>query len=192
MNNIQDSFDPQVEHQDAPQEQHLRGIRTGQATLLLALLAATGAAWWTIQDRGDSIGSETTPSLASTAPLAVPIDEAPVATEATPARIPPAAKATPARPRDRAPTLITGSQVMPKYPVAALRNGEAGTVLVAATIDANGVPVDVSIDDRSGNRELDRSALQAVRKWRFQPALRDGKPVTATIRVPVEFALQNS
>ena len=193
MTNIQGSFDPQVQHQqDAPQEQPLRGIRTGQAALLLALLAATGTAWWTMQDRGEFIASEATPSLASTAPLPVPVDEAPVATEATPARVAPAAKVMPARSRDRAPTLIAGSQVIPKYPAAALRSGEAGTVLVAATIDASGVPVDVSIDDRSGNRELDRSALQAVRQWRFQPALRDGKPVTATIRVPVEFALQNS
>ena len=57
-------------------------------------------------------------------------------------------------------------------------------------VSRDGVPIDVSVDDRSGNREFDRSALQAVRQWRFQPALRDGKPVAATVRVPVEFALE--
>ena len=80
--------------------------------------------------------------------------------------------------------------MLPKYPASALRAGETGTVLVLASIDRNGVPIEVSLDDRSGNREFDRSALQAVRQWRFQPALRDGKPVAAKVRVPVEFALE--
>ena len=193
MTNAPNPFDSQVQHQELPEDRHLRGIRAGQTVLLLALLAATGAAWWTMQERSDAI--TTSPSLTSAEPLPVPIDEideAVVASGPAPARVMPAAKAKPAALGDRAPRLIASSQIMPKYPAAALRSGEAGTVLVAATIDANGVPVDVTIDDRSGNRELDRSALQAVRQWRFQPALRDGKPVPASVRVPVEFALQNS
>lgn len=190
MTNAPNPFDPQVQHQELPEDRHLRGIRAGQTVLLLALLAATGAAWWTMQERSDGIA--TSPSLTTAEPLPVPIDEAIVASGPAPTRVMPAAKAKPAALGDRAPRLIASSQIMPKYPAAALRSGEAGTVLVAATIDANGVPVDVTIDDRSGNRELDRSALQAVRQWRFQPALRDGKPVPASVRVPVEFALQNS
>ena len=78
---------------------------------------------------------------------------------------------------------------MPKYPASALRVGETGTVTVAATINATGVPIEVGVDNRSGNRDLDRAAVAAVRQWRFQPALRNGKPVQATVRVPVQFAL---
>lgn len=78
---------------------------------------------------------------------------------------------------------------MPAYPLSALRSGEVGTVLVAATIDANGVPMDVNVGTRSGNRELDRAATRAVRQWRFEPALRHGKPVASTVRVPMELTL---
>ena len=78
---------------------------------------------------------------------------------------------------------------MPKYPTSALRAGETGVVTVAATIDTNGVPIEVGIDDRSGNRDLDRAAVAAVKRWRFEPAMRNGKPVQGTVRVPVEFAL---
>ena len=109
MTNVQNGFDPQVQDEGVPQDQHQRGIRTGQTALLLALLAATGAAWWTMQDRNDAIA--TSPSLTSTEPLPVPFDEATIATESTPARIAPATKATPSALRDRGPTLIASSQV---------------------------------------------------------------------------------
>ena len=39
----------------------------------------------------------------------------------------------------------------------------------------------------SGNRDLDRAALEAVRRWRFQPAQRNGQPVSATVIIPLEF-----
>lgn len=187
MTNIRNGFDPQTQ-QDVPQDHQANEAGGGRTLLLLGVLAITGAAWWTMQDRNDSI--TTAPPFASAEPLPAPIDEAVVAT----------APETNAKPVSRTPTLTRGnreasliasSQVMPKYPASALRSGDTGTVLVLATVDRNGVPTEVTLDDRSGNRELDRSALQAVRQWRFQPALRDGKPVTATVRVPVEFALQN-
>jgi TonB family protein len=36
---------------------------------------------------------------------------------------------------------------------------------------------------------LDAKALEAVRQWRFHPALKDGKPVDVQISVEVEFHL---
>ena len=72
---------------------------------------------------------------------------------------------------------------------AALRSGETGTVMVEVAVDSKGVPTNVSIENRSGNRELDRAALSAVKQWRFQPALRDGKQVASTVMVPVQFEL---
>ena len=185
MTNVQTDFDPQRQ-QDAPQDLQPQPTHARKTILLLGLLAITGAAWWTLQDRSETL--DAAPSFASTEPLPAPIDESPI----TP--IPePAAKSSakaPATGRTRDASLIASSQVLPKYPASALRAGETGTVLVLASIDRNGVPIEVSLDDRSGNREFDRSALQAVRQWRFQPALRDGKPVAATVRVPVEFALE--
>jgi periplasmic protein TonB len=192
MTNVQTGFDAQLPQQDGQHDPQSQGVNGGQTLLLLALLAITGAAWWTMQDRSDAI--DASPSLASTTPLPAPAESdiaiAPPAAETV--AQPASKRAAATRTHSRDATLIASSRVMPRYPASALRSGETGTVLVLATIDRNGVPTAVSLDDRSGNRELDRSALQAVRQWRFQPALRDGKPVQATVRVPVEFALQNS
>lgn len=185
MTKVQTGFDPQLQ-QDVPQDQQPRDAGGSRTLLLLGLLAITGVAWWTIQDRNDTIGAA--PSLATAEPLPVPIDES-INPVMPAAKAKPVAKAVAAA-RSREASPIASSQVMPKYPASALRAGDTGTVLVLATLDRNGVPTEVSLDDRSGNRELDRAALQAVRQWRFQPALRDGKPVATTVRVPVEFALE--
>ena len=87
---------------------------------------------------------------------------------------------------NRQPRAMAGN-VEPKYPASMLRAGVGGTVVVMAELDANGNPVDVKIAERSGERELDRAALNAVRQWRFEPALRNGKAVASSVRVPVDF-----
>lgn len=88
--------------------------------------------------------------------------------------------------RSQAPRLLAGNP-SPQYPAAALRAGIGGTVMVRAELDANGQPVDVDVIRRSGNRDLDRAAVQAVRKWRFEPAMRNGRGVASTVQVPVDF-----
>ncbi|MGX5731728.1 energy transducer TonB [Pseudoxanthomonas beigongshangi] len=88
--------------------------------------------------------------------------------------------------RSQAPRLLAGNP-SPQYPASALRAGIGGTVMVRAELDASGQPVDVDVIRRSGNRDLDRAAVQAVRKWRFEPAMRNGKGVASTVQVPVDF-----
>jgi TonB family protein len=74
-----------------------------------------------------------------------------------------------------------------------------GLCLVGVTIDANGLPQNIRVV-RSLEPELDSNAIEAVKNWRFKPALRDGSiPVTVegTIlaiyeyvdKEPVAFAL---
>jgi len=79
------------------------------------------------------------------------------------------------------------SSPAPRYPSAALRRGEGGTVLVRVEVDTAGMPVGVALVQRSGSRDLDRAAMEAVREWRFQPAQRDGQPVAASLVVPIDF-----
>jgi protein TonB len=86
----------------------------------------------------------------------------------------------------REPRPLAGNSV-PEYPPAALRSGIGGTVVVRAKIDASGKPAEVSIAKRSGNRDLDRAAVRAVRQWRFQPAIRNGKATASVVRIPVDF-----
>lgn len=75
----------------------------------------------------------------------------------------------------------------PKYPAAMLRAGVGGAVVVVAEVDAQGNPVDVRVVERSGERDLDRAAVNAVRQWRFEPAMRNGKAIATSVKVPVDF-----
>jgi len=43
---------------------------------------------------------------------------------------------------------------------------------------------------RSGSFALDRAATNEVLRWQFQPALHDGKPVVASVQVPVSYRLE--
>lgn len=82
---------------------------------------------------------------------------------------------------------IPGQTPAPDYPVRALRRGESGTTLVIVHIGPDGVPTATELAQSSGSRDLDRAAQQAVRRWRFEPALDGGRPVVGRAVVPIDF-----
>ena len=45
------------------------------------------------------------------------------------------------------------------------------------------VVLDVEIESSSGNRNLDREAQKAARRWRFNPAVQGGQKVASRVRV---------
>lgn len=75
----------------------------------------------------------------------------------------------------------------PSYPREALRNGDSGTVLLRVHVGADGVPYAVDLVRSSRSRLLDRAATDAVRRWRFRPAQRDGQAVPGEVLVPIAF-----
>lgn len=78
----------------------------------------------------------------------------------------------------------------PSYPIAALRNQEQGTVLLRVEVDAKGQPTKVMIERSSGSRALDNAARQQVlRRWTFEPAMRDGVATASVGLVPIDFSL---
>jgi protein TonB len=85
------------------------------------------------------------------------------------------------------PKPIPGQSPAPRYPAQALRRGEGGTVTVRVEIGADGRPDQVSVASSSGSRRLDRAATDAVRRWRFTPAMRQGEAVAGTVVVPITF-----
>lgn len=85
------------------------------------------------------------------------------------------------------PQPVPGQTPAPRYPTRALRRGDEGVVNVRARIGPDGVPTSVSIASGSGSRDLDRAALDAVRRWRFRPAQQDGRPTVGTVVVPIAF-----
>src|SRR5690606_29310982 len=92
-------------------------------------------------------------------------------------------------PRDRDASLA--SQPRPAYPPEAYRSREEGTVIVRAHVDELGNARDVEIVRRSGSRILDRAAMNEVRKWKFTPAIKDGRTVASSVQVPVEYKLDD-
>lgn len=84
-----------------------------------------------------------------------------------------------------------GEASPPPYPRAELRAGIQGTVILKVLVDIDGTPLDVVVQTSSGNHNLDRSAVQHVlKRWRFQPAMQDGRAVQAYGLVPIVFSLQ--
>ena len=79
----------------------------------------------------------------------------------------------------------------PAYPRMAMKRGITGTVLLQVLVGIDGRPLEVTVAQSSGNRELDEAArAQVLRRWSFQPASKNGQAVQAIGMVPIEFALR--
>ncbi len=88
---------------------------------------------------------------------------------------------------DHAPRAI--SRPTPVYPYAMRRDRISGTVTLVFVIDEEGRVTEPRVED-STRREFERPALDAVRRWRFEPGVRDGEPVRTLVRTPIEFSLE--
>jgi protein TonB len=84
-----------------------------------------------------------------------------------------------------------GYQVRPVYPESARRAGIQGTTLLRIHIEADGHVSDVSVQRSAGHQSLDEAAADAVRRWRFEPALNSVGPVSMWAVVPVEFRISD-
>ncbi|MES2308053.1 MAG: TonB family protein [Verrucomicrobiota bacterium] len=80
----------------------------------------------------------------------------------------------------------------PAYPSDAKKRGEEGTVVLMVELSDSGSVESVSVTSSSGHSILDRSALDAVRHWRFQPAKMGGIGIKSSVKVPIRFDLQKS
>jgi len=74
-----------------------------------------------------------------------------------------------------APTLRPVSTPAPRYPAEALRSSTSGEVLVEITVGTDGSVTNARVLRATPSRVFDREALNAVKRWRFEPV---GAPVT--------------
>jgi protein TonB len=81
------------------------------------------------------------------------------------------------------------SNPRPDYPEVARQQHQEGMVLVSVEVGTDGHASDVILARTSGFPLLDAAALQAVRRWRFEPAQVGGLPVSSRVDVPVRFSL---
>lgn len=157
----------------------IAGIAFGVGVLLFVLV------WLTGRDkeffRADP-AAQTPQETAQVEPLPEPLAAAAGSSDMPDAK--------PAPVEEEAPKLVETAPPPPSYPAAALRAGETGTVVVRVDVDATGYPNNTTLIQRSGSRELDRAATDAVRRWRFTPAQSNGQAVPGSIEVPFDFKTQ--
>ncbi len=64
----------------------------------------------------------------------------------------------------------------PRYPTSAAQVGAEGWVRMSYVIDEAGNVVNPVIEDSGGSRSFRSNALNALKRWTFEPAMKDGKP----------------
>ncbi|MBE7446342.1 MAG: energy transducer TonB [Planctomycetia bacterium] len=67
---------------------------------------------------------------------------------------------------------------------------QEGLVMLTVVIDRKGMPVKVEVEQSSGYQLLDKAALEAVRRWRFQPERIGNIPTESRVTIPVRFRLE--
>ncbi|MGD1213734.1 MAG: energy transducer TonB [Terriglobales bacterium] len=76
----------------------------------------------------------------------------------------------------------------PEYSEEARKVKHMGTVVLWLVVGPDGKPRDIRVL-RTLGLGLDEKAIEAVRTWRFEPAMKDGRPVAVQINVEVNFHL---
>ena len=80
-------------------------------------------------------------------------------------------------------------KVIPVYPADAKKAGIQGHVQLRAIIDKTGKVEDIKVV--SGPKELQQSAIDAVKQWLYKPYLLNGKPVEVKTTINIIYTLQN-
>ena len=62
----------------------------------------------------------------------------------------------------------------------------SGTVLIELVVSSHGEPKRIRVI-KSLDLQIDQSAIDAVREWRFEAAKKDGKPVAVRVTVELRF-----
>lgn len=78
----------------------------------------------------------------------------------------------------------------PSYPDISRRLNEQGQVIVRVLVGTKGEVLRAELGKSSGFVRLDRTAVSAVRGWRFMPGKRDGQAEAMWFNVPVNFVLE--
>lgn len=79
--------------------------------------------------------------------------------------------------------------VAPDYPPTALDNKLAGVVTLEFTVGTKGETGDIRVTDSSPPGVFDKSAMTAVKRWRYDPVKVNGAPVEIPVRTTIRFEL---
>jgi TonB family protein len=85
-----------------------------------------------------------------------------------------------------APSLLF--KVEPEYSEEARKAKYQGVVVLYVEVDPSGKATNIKVS-RSLGLGLDEKAIEAVKRWKFKPGYKDGKPVTVAASIEVNFRL---
>lgn len=85
---------------------------------------------------------------------------------------------------------FVSAPVQPRYPRVAQKRGIEGTVMYEIWLDEQGNQIQQYLITSSGTEVLDKSALEAIKQWKFSPRILDGVPVAHRVHIPVRFKLE--
>lgn len=78
--------------------------------------------------------------------------------------------------------------VAPVYPPELKKDKINGMVTMSIMVDEKG-NVANAVVKKSTRPEFEQPAIDAVSKWKFEPAKKDGQPVAVQVVVPVKFSV---
>ncbi len=85
---------------------------------------------------------------------------------------------------------VPTKQPHPVYPHDMKNHGYGGEVVVEFILDTSGV-VQAAFARSSTRPEFEKSAVQAVSKWRFRPGRKNGVAVNTRMQIPIIFELNS-
>ena len=80
------------------------------------------------------------------------------------------------------------STVSPTYPSDLRKQKVEGRVTLLCLVTAEGRVEDVRVEN-SSRPEFEKPAVEAMRKWRFRPGMKDGQAVSTYLRYPISFRI---
>lgn len=128
------------------------------------------------------------PELPDLPPLPdLPLPAPPVAPE-----LPPPAEASQGNTGRVNLPIASDHVVKPRYPDSARRERREGKVRLRIEVLASGRVGEVAVSLSSGHADLDRAAIDALRRSRFRPAMRNGAAVDGVLEQEVVFNLEEA
>ncbi len=77
-------------------------------------------------------------------------------------------------------------QAAPVYPAKMRTQKDGGVVSILFVVDQSGKVTDAKVEE-STHPAYEKPALDAVKQWKFEPAIKGGERVAVQMRVPIRF-----
>jgi protein TonB len=84
---------------------------------------------------------------------------------------------------------VVGTKIMPNYPRRALKLHQEGVIYLKILVSDKGLPEKIIFTQKSKYNLLNKAALDAVSKWKFQPMITNGHKSKMWVNVPIEFKI---